>query len=136
MWEAVKQNRIRFHCISKHVTRYKWQKNRNIRQDMDQQTKRTWSKHWSIYCKNLGLYHFTAVGLTVHDADLYLHLWHNYLKTAWAYVTDGGYKMINFNVVFELNINDRVYVRCTRSNCQSIYSDEDNFNTFSGNLIL
>ncbi|CAC5404596.1 COL8A [Mytilus coruscus] len=83
-----------------------------------------------------GLYHFSAVVMSVSGKDLFLHLWHNDTKTAGSYTQGDGYKTGNFDVVFNLKKGDRIYIKCTScNNGHKIYSDSNNYSTFSGYLI-
>ncbi|CAC5423614.1 unnamed protein product [Mytilus coruscus] len=81
-----------------------------------------------------GLYHFAAVVMSVSDATLYLSLYHNNAKITTSYITDKGYKTGTFDVVLTLKKGDKVSIR-SRQNSQSIFSNSNNYSTFSGNLI-
>lgn len=81
-----------------------------------------------------GLYHFAAVAMSVNGKSLFLRLYHNSSKIASSYITDKGYKTGTFDVVLSLEKGDTVSIK-SGHNSQSIYSDGDNYSTFSGNLI-
>nr|CBX41721.1 putative C1q domain containing protein MgC1q72 [Mytilus galloprovincialis] len=82
-----------------------------------------------------GLYHFSAVVMSESDKQLFLNLWHNDSKTAGSLSSGNGYKTGTFDVVLDVKKGDRIYIRCRDNNAQKIYSDTDNYSTFSGYLI-
>lgn len=83
-----------------------------------------------------GLYHFSAVFMSEIGKTLYLHLWHNKKMTAGSYTKGDGYKTGTFDVVLILKKGDRIYIRCKGGHyshdSQRIFSDGDNYSTFSG----
>ncbi|XP_063410485.1 complement C1q-like protein 4 [Mytilus trossulus] len=81
-----------------------------------------------------GLYHFAAVVMSVSSKSLFLRLYHNSAKITSSYITDTGYKTGTFDVVLSLEKGDTVSIK-SGHNGQTIYSDGDNYSTFSGNLI-
>ncbi|CAC5404592.1 C1QL [Mytilus coruscus] len=83
-----------------------------------------------------GLYHFSAVVMSEDGKTLFLHLWHNDIKTAGSYTQGDGYKTGTFDVVLNLKKGDRIYIRCKGGHdSQTIYSNVDNYSTFSGYII-
>ncbi|XP_071145337.1 complement C1q-like protein 3 [Mytilus edulis] len=81
-----------------------------------------------------GLYHFAAVVMSTNGGNLYVRLFHNNDKITSTYTTDKGYKTGTFDIVLTLEKGDKVYIK-SGHNSQSIFSDADNYSTFSGNLI-
>ncbi|XP_052081377.1 complement C1q-like protein 3 [Mytilus californianus] len=82
-----------------------------------------------------GLYHFSAVVMSVDGKSLFLHLWHNDTTTAGSYTKGDGYKTGTFDVVLNLKKGDRIYIRCKSHDGQKIFSNDHNYSTFSGYLI-
>ncbi|XP_052081375.1 collagen alpha-2(VIII) chain-like [Mytilus californianus] len=82
-----------------------------------------------------GLYHFSAVVMSESGKSLFLHLWHNDSKMTGSFITGDGYKTGTFDVVLNVKKRDRIYIRCRNNTSQKIYSDSDNYSTFSGYLI-
>ncbi|XP_076085922.1 complement C1q and tumor necrosis factor-related protein 9B-like [Mytilus galloprovincialis] len=83
-----------------------------------------------------GLYHFSAVVMSISGKSLFLSLWQNDTKTAGSYTTGDGYKTGTFDVVLTLKKGDRIYIRCRGGHdSQSIFSNSDDYSTFSGYLI-
>ncbi|CAC5406064.1 C1QL [Mytilus coruscus] len=80
-----------------------------------------------------GVYHITAVVMSVSGQTLYLHVKHNTEYTSGTYVTDNGYKTGTMDVVLNLQKGDKVSVGCKSS--YTVYSDSDKYTTFSGHLI-
>ncbi|XP_071136735.1 uncharacterized protein [Mytilus edulis] len=80
-----------------------------------------------------GVYHITAVVLSHSALTLYLHLKHNNEYTAGSYVTGGGHKTGTFDVVLNLQKGDTMSVGSRNS--YTVYSDSDQYTTFSGHLI-
>ncbi|CAG2233647.1 C1QL [Mytilus edulis] len=80
-----------------------------------------------------GVYHITAVVMSVGAAQLYLHLKRNNEYTAGSFVTGDGYKTGTFDVVLNLQKGDTISVGCRSST--TVYSDSDKYTTFSGHLI-
>ncbi|CAC5365372.1 unnamed protein product [Mytilus coruscus] len=80
-----------------------------------------------------GIYHITAVVMSVSGQVFYLHLKHNNEYTAGSWVSGDGYKTGTFDVVFSLQKGDTISVGSKRTS--RVYSNSDNFNTFSGHLI-
>ena len=83
-----------------------------------------------------GLYHFSAVVMSISGKSLFLSLWQNDTKTAGSYTYGDGYKTGTFDVVLTLKKGDRIYIRCRGGHdSQSIFSNNDDYSTFSGYLI-
>lgn len=81
-----------------------------------------------------GLYHFAAVVMTVEGGNLYVRLFKNNTKITSSYTTEKGYKTGTFDVVLKLDKGDKIYLKSGHGS-QSIFSNNDNYSTFSGNLI-
>lgn len=81
-----------------------------------------------------GLYHFAAVVMTEDGKNLYVRLFQNNTKITSSYTTDKGYKAGTFDVVLKLEKGEKIYIK-SGHNSQSIFSNSDNYSTFSGNLI-
>lgn len=80
-----------------------------------------------------GVYHFSAVAVSVNDKTLYLKLLHNNKRTSGSWVTGRGYKTGTMDVVFNLQKSDTVSVGA--ANGYAMYSDSNIYATFSGYLI-
>lgn len=80
-----------------------------------------------------GVYHITAVIISVSGKRLHLHLRHNNKYTAGSYVTGDGHKTGTFDVVFSLQKADKVSVGSRGS--YTVYSDSNAYTSFSGHLI-
>ncbi|CAC5399839.1 C1QL [Mytilus coruscus] len=80
-----------------------------------------------------GVYHITAVVMSVNGKTFFLHLKHNNEYTSGSHVYDDGYKTGTFDVVLNLQKGDKVSVGSKGSS--SVYSDNDSYTTFSGHLI-
>ncbi|XP_052083633.1 complement C1q-like protein 4 [Mytilus californianus] len=81
-----------------------------------------------------GLYHFAAVVMSTDGKTLFVRLFNNNAKITSSYITSTGYKTGTFDVVLTLEKGDKVSIK-SGHNSQTIYSDSDNYCTFSGNLI-
>ncbi|XP_052087204.1 uncharacterized protein LOC127724313 [Mytilus californianus] len=77
-----------------------------------------------------GLYHLTDVVMSDNGQILILYLCHNGLRIATSYLNGDGYKTGTFDVVFNLQKGDKVYLESHTS--QTIYSDVNRYITFSG----
>ncbi|VDI52049.1 Hypothetical predicted protein [Mytilus galloprovincialis] len=80
-----------------------------------------------------GVYHITAVCMSVSGKRVYLHVKHNNDYTEGSLVSGDDYKTGTFDVVFDLQKGDTISVGCRSST--SLYSDGDRYTTFSGHLI-
>lgn len=80
-----------------------------------------------------GFYHFTAVVMSMEAKDLYLQLYHNTITTSSSYVKGDGYKTGTFDVVFDLQKGDKVYIAGGGS--YTIYSDHAYYVTFTGHIV-
>ncbi|CAC5365379.1 C1QL [Mytilus coruscus] len=81
-----------------------------------------------------GVYHMSAVVMSKNKWELYLHLKHNNEYTAGSYITGDGYKTGTFDVVFSLQKGDKVSVG-SKANSFTVFSNSDQYTTFSGHLI-
>ncbi|XP_071135085.1 uncharacterized protein [Mytilus edulis] len=77
-----------------------------------------------------GLYHLTAVFMSTNGDVLNLDLCQNELKMTKSYLNGDGHKTGTFDVVFNLQKGDTVYIHSNRS--QTIFSNTDKYITFSG----
>ncbi|CAC5404591.1 unnamed protein product [Mytilus coruscus] len=83
-----------------------------------------------------GMYHFSAVVMSEDGKTLFLLLWRNDLKIVGSYTRGDGHKTGTFDVVLNLKKGDRIYIRCHGGHDgQNIFSNGDNYSTFSGYLI-
>lgn len=82
-----------------------------------------------------GLYHFAAVVMSESAKVLFLNLWHNDTQMAGSYTNGDGHKTGTIDVVLSVKKGDRIYIRCRNNTTQKIYSNSDNYSTFSGYLI-
>ncbi|XP_063404323.1 uncharacterized protein LOC134687797 [Mytilus trossulus] len=80
-----------------------------------------------------GVYHITAVVMSVSGDSLYLHLKHNTEYTAGSYITGDGYKTGTFDAVMNLHKGDKLSVGSRGS--YTVFSDSSRYTTFSGHLI-
>ncbi|XP_071135034.1 uncharacterized protein [Mytilus edulis] len=80
-----------------------------------------------------GVYHFSVVGLSVNNKDLYLRLVHNNDFTSQNLVSGDGVKTGMIDVVFHLQRRDTVSVRGYSGH--KMYSDSTFHGTYSGYLI-
>ncbi|OPL32814.1 hypothetical protein AM593_07233, partial [Mytilus galloprovincialis] len=80
-----------------------------------------------------GVYHISAVVMSVKGQQLYLHLKHNNGYTAGSLVNGDGYKTGTFDVVFSLQKGDEISVGCKGR--YNVFSNIDKYTTFSGHLI-
>ncbi|CAC5395854.1 C1QL [Mytilus coruscus] len=81
----------------------------------------------------LGVYHFSAVALSVSEEILYICFIHNTAKKPASWVTGRGYKTGTLDVVLNLQKGDEISVG--GSSIYTIYSDFNKYATFSGYLI-
>ncbi|VDH96224.1 Hypothetical predicted protein [Mytilus galloprovincialis] len=82
-----------------------------------------------------GIYHFSAVFSSAKSQALFLELFHNDEPTSGSYLEGDGYKTGTFDILFNLQKGDRIYVSTGDSKMHNVYSDGDNLSTFSGHLI-
>ncbi|CAC5425708.1 C1QL [Mytilus coruscus] len=57
-----------------------------------------------------GVYHFTAVVMSTNNNALYLTLYHNTVRTSSSFINGDGHKTGTFDVVFNLQKGDKVYI--------------------------
>ncbi|CAC5383069.1 C1QL [Mytilus coruscus] len=81
-----------------------------------------------------GVYHFSAVAVSVNGKTLYLKLVHNNKSTSGSWVTGLGYKTGTMDVIFNLQKGDKMSVGATGG--YALYSDINKYATFSGYLIV
>ncbi|CAG2233643.1 SLK [Mytilus edulis] len=89
--------------------------------------------HEQIAQQKRGVYHITAVVMSVSGKNLYLHLKHNNEYTAGSYITGGGHKTGTFDVV--LSLQKGVTLSVGSGGSYTVYSDSTKYTTFSGHLI-
>ncbi|XP_063410386.1 complement C1q subcomponent subunit B-like [Mytilus trossulus] len=82
-----------------------------------------------------GLYHFAAVVMSSSVGNMYLRLFHNNDNITSTRTKVKGYMTGTFDVVLTLKKEDKIYIK-SGHNSQSIFSDGNNYSTFSGNLIV
>ncbi|CAG2233646.1 C1QL [Mytilus edulis] len=80
-----------------------------------------------------GVYHITAVVMSVFSQNLQLLVKHNNEYTVGSYVNGDGYKTGSFDVILNLKKGDKVSIGCKSS--YTVYSDSDKYTTFSGYFI-
>lgn len=82
-----------------------------------------------------GIYHFSAVFLSGNNQALFLELLHIDEPTSGSYLEGDGFKTGTFDILFNLQKGDRVYVSTGNSKSYAVYSDGDNLSTFAGHII-
>lgn len=80
-----------------------------------------------------GVYHITAVMMSVSGQRLQLTVKHNNEYTAGSYLAGDGYKTGSFDVVLNLKKGDTVSIGSQSS--YTVYSDSGKYTTFSGYFI-
>ncbi|XP_076079017.1 uncharacterized protein LOC143049162 [Mytilus galloprovincialis] len=81
-----------------------------------------------------GLYHFTAVVMSTGGGSLFLKMYHNLIATSGSDTEGDGYKTGTFDVVFNLQKGDEVYIASGAT--YTIYSNNYKYVTFSGHSIF
>lgn len=80
-----------------------------------------------------GLYHITAVVMSLNGKTLFLTLYHNKVATAGSYVTGRSYETGTFDVIFSLQKGDEVYI--SGRGGYTLYSNSNTYVTFSGHIV-
>lgn len=79
-----------------------------------------------------GVYHITAVVMSVYGEGLFLSINHNHNLIAGSHVTGDGFKTGTFDVILSLQTGDKVYISGAGG---TVHSDINKYTTFSGHLI-
>ncbi|CAC5399836.1 C1QL [Mytilus coruscus] len=82
-----------------------------------------------------GVYHITAVVMSLSGGTLFLSLKHNNEYTAGSLVSGDGHKTGTFDVVLNLQKGDKISVE-SRGTGYTVYSSINKYTTFSGHLIV
>ncbi|XP_052057978.1 collagen alpha-2(VIII) chain-like [Mytilus californianus] len=80
-----------------------------------------------------GVYQFSSTVMTYSGQKLVVHLWYNNVKMSGVWLKGSAHESATINMVLQLQEGDQVTIKSRESN--KVYSDSDNFTSFSGYLI-